>query len=403
MQFHVVPSHLQIPPVIGPIAYLIHTDWNDWFKFETLYSLIFMDATGKRHVIGGVKIGSRGLQGGSVAEPNARIPAIPTNFDVLPEGFFSLGDGENYYENLNTFDSDLRRSILLGLKDCAFDLKRFDEEQNQSVMIESLLRSHTDSTVRKRLHRLANGNAVLTPYGFDFILPPSSPGNATAEPDSSLERPREVISFKVEPESSPPTNVHVIIGRNGVGKSRCLKSIANTALNIDDVDAPRGTFNHAAQAESAQFAGLVFVSFSAFDSFDLPPQVPVGIRAAQIGIRHRDPMTKQVSVRTPEQLAGDFADSFGKCRTGLRADRWRSALATLDYDTLFQELGISRLLDYADDQWREISINLFERLSSGHAIVLMTVTRLVELVDERTLTSQRVICIRPCYLRSSEL
>lgn len=385
MQFHVALSHASIPQVAGPKAYLIHSDWNDWFKFETLYSLVVIDAAGKRHDIGGVKIGCRGLLGGPVVGPNTRIPAVPPDFDVLPEGFFSLGDGENYYETLNTLDTELRRAILLGLKDCAFDLGRFEEEQNQSVMIESLLRSHTDSTVRKRLHRLANGNAVLTPYGFDFILPPSAPANAAVEPDNSLERPPEVLGFKVKPESSPPTNVHVIIGRNGVGKSRCLKSMANTVLQIDDEDAPRGTLNHAATAESAQFAGLVFVSFSAFDSFDLPPQVPSGIRAAQIGIRHRDPESKQVSVRTPEQLASDFADSFGKCRTGLRADRWRSALATLDYDTLFQELGISRLLDYADDQWRDVSIKLFERLSSGHAIVLMTVTRLVELVDERTL------------------
>ncbi len=384
MQFAVL-SHALIPPVVGPRAFLIHSDWNDWFKFETLYSLVVIDAAGKRNDMGGVKIGSRGLQGSSVAGPNARIPVVPPIFDVLPEGFFSLGDGENYYENLNTLGADLRRTILLSLKDCAFDLNRFAEERNQLVMSESLLRSHTDSTVRQRLHRLANGNAVLTPYAFDFILPPSPPANAAAEPNGSLERPPEVLNFEVKPESSPPTNVHVIIGRNGVGKSRCLKSIANTALQIDDEGAPRGTLNHAATAESAQFAGLVFVSFSAFDGFDLPPQVPSGIRAAQIGIRHRDPLTKQVSVRTPEQLAGDFADSFGKCRTGLRADRWRFVLATLDYDTLFQELGISRLLDYADDQWREVSIKLFERLSSGHAIVLMTVTRLVELVDERTL------------------
>lgn len=385
MQFYVVPSRAHIPSAGEPCAYLIHIDWNDWFKFETLYSLVVVDGAGQRHDIGGVKIGSRGLQGSSVAGPNARIPAVPQSFDVLPEGFFSLGDGENYYETLNTLDVNLRREILLGLKDCAFDLDRFAEERHQSVMIDSLLRSHTDSAVRKRLHRLANGNAVLTPYAFDFVLPPSAPATAAGESDSVLERPGAVLKFEVKPESSPPTNVHVIIGRNGVGKSRCLKSIANTVLQIDDEDAPRGTLNHAATAESAQFAGLVFVSFSAFDSFDLPPQVPSGIRAAQIGIRHRDLETKQVSVRTPEQLADDFAESFGKCRTGLRADRWRSALATLDYDTLFQDLGISRLLDYAEDQWQEASIKLFKRLSSGHAIVLMTVTRLVELVDERTL------------------
>ena len=385
MLFQVIQSYSDAALMGESRAYLIHSNWNDWFKFETLYSLVVVDAAGKHHDIGGVKIGSRGLQGSSVAGPNARIPAVPLIFDVLPEGFFSLGDGENYYETLNTLDTALRHAILLGLKDCAFDLSLFEKERKQSVMEESLLRSHTDSAVRKRLHRLANGNAVLTPYAFDFILLPSAPAISAVGIDGLPEQPRQVLGFKVEPDSSPPTNVHVIIGRNGVGKSRCLKSIANTVLQIDDEDAPRGMLNHAATAESAQFAGLVFVSFSAFDSFDLPPQVPSGIRAAQIGIRHRDVETKQVSVRTPEQLASDFAESFGKCRIGLRADRWRSALAILDYDALFQDLGISRLLDYGEDQWEEASIKCFKRLSSGHAIVLMTVTRLVELVDERTL------------------
>jgi ATPase subunit of ABC transporter with duplicated ATPase domains len=43
------------------------------------------------------------------------------------------------------------------------------------------------------------------------------------------------------------------------------------------------------------------------------------------------------------------------------------------------------LLDGADNEWRQTADGLFEKLSSGHAIVLLTVTKLVELVDEKTL------------------
>ncbi len=38
-----------------------------------------------------------------------------------------------------------------------------------------------------------------------------------------------------------------------------------------------------------------------------------------------------------------------------------------------------------EGNWRQAAIHQFDRLSSGHAIVLLTITRLVELVEERSL------------------
>jgi hypothetical protein len=84
-------------------------------------------------------------------------------------------------------------------------------------------------------------------------------------------------------------------------------------------------------------------------------------------------------------LAQDFVDSFAHCRQGLRAERWRQAVETLQADDLFAEADATALL-YLDSQvWPNEALRVFKRLSSGHAIVLLTITRLVELVDERTL------------------
>lgn len=41
------------------------------------------------------------------------------------------------------------------------------------------------------------------------------------------------LTFNVVPESQPPTNVHVIIGRNGVGKSRLLNRFENALIRPD--------------------------------------------------------------------------------------------------------------------------------------------------------------------------
>src|SRR5262249_20059802 len=92
---------------------------------------------------------------------------------------------------------------------------------------------------------------------------------------------------------------------------------------------------------------------------------------------------------SPESLAGqltrNFRISFEKCRIGLRRERWRAAIETLENDPLFAEAEITTLLDLPDNKWRQVAENLFRQLSSGHAIVLLTITCLVELVDERTL------------------
>lgn len=385
MFFTIIQSLNQLPPGQGPRAFLIHNSWDDWFHFETQFWLIVVDGAGARHDAGFVKIGQMELLPGRASAANTRIPTLEPTFDELPPGSFSLGQGETYYETLNRLEPVVRRRVLEGLKDCAYDLGVFATARDQLVMTESLLRELDETTVRRRLNRLAHGNVLLTPFTFDFIPRPAPP---VAPPEGMTPLPEDVpmaLRFEVFPESSPPTNVHVIIGRNGVGKSRLLKSLANTVLAVESETAPRGNLQQAPNTESAEFAGLVFVSFSAFDDFDLPTVVRPGLRATQVGLRRRDVDTGAVSVRTPEQLATDFANSLETCRRGLRAERWRAALTALEYDTLFAEIGISRLLELGDDDWRAVSEDRFKRLSSGHAIVLLTITRLVELVDERTL------------------
>ena len=43
-------------------AFLIEQDWDDWFEFSTLYSLVVFDGTGNRREIGNVKIGQFQMQ-----------------------------------------------------------------------------------------------------------------------------------------------------------------------------------------------------------------------------------------------------------------------------------------------------------------------------------------------------
>ena len=104
-------------------------------------------------------------------------------------------------------------------------------------------------------------------------------------------------------------------------------------------------------------------------------------------MRHKidDGTGETFQVKTPGMLAEDFVQSLGECRSGPRAKRWLQSLLTLEADPLFEEADVGGLLQLDEATWRDAAKRLFRKLSSGHAIVLLTITRLVELVDERTL------------------
>lgn len=342
-----------------------------------MFTLHVADESGNIHTIGSVKIGQKGLRPAGRISDNHRAPKLPTEFNKLSNDFFSLGQGEDYYESLNNLGDVLRTKILNGLRDCAADLEIFRKFEDEEVMTESLLRDVRASSVSGRLNRLTRGDAKLTKYAFTYALP------------SVEDEPPVEMAFEVVPESQPPTNVHVLIGRNGVGKTQCMRLLALSLLGrkTDDQRSPGTIKMMTDEIEESGFSGLILVSFSAFDDFDLQPQKSDAMPCRQVGLRTPAEPDKPAVSKSFDQLGKEFADSLYRCQSGVTADRWRTAVSTLEEDDLFAEADVMSLLDdeAPEKQWKGRARNLFKRLSSGHAIVLLTVTRLVELVDERTL------------------
>jgi len=358
-------------------AFLFTDRWDDWGKYRTQFYLRVADEMGVVHDVGSVKIGQAGLRPAGTVEPGQRAPEIGISFDALNEQFFSLGQGEDYYVTLNLLSEDLRQKVLVGLRDVAYDLTILDAHSDETVMLESLLRDVHETNVRNRFNRITRGDASLTRFHFRYRLP---------LPEGV---PPAVMDFEVTPDSIPPTNVHVLIGRNGVGKTRCMRGLAEALLGRDNAGRPRGEIELVRRPlEDWSFAGLVLVSFSAFDDFDLYPLENDLIGSAQVGLHRRADDQQRVTsgIKSAPELAVDFRKSLARCRLGLSAQRWRDAVQTLEVDDLFAEANVRALIEQpSSPDWDERSEDLFKRLSSGHAIILLTVTRLVELVDERTL------------------
>ncbi len=374
--FRVLPHGTGIPTNRSASAYLLTDNWNDWFKYTTLYSLVVFDDHGERHSIGGVKIGQFGM-----AKDQSRAD-LDKRFDTLDERFFSLGQDDSYYSRLNELGEAMRIRVLEGLRDVALDAELFEEALAEDVMGISLLRSVARSTVTGQFRRMAAGGARLTEYEFSYTARRRRKG---IEP--------LVLQFSVAPESRPPTNVHVLVGRNGIGKTTLLDHMARAIVEEDAKEAEVGSFAGADGDDGHHlFAGLVSVAFSAFDPFE-----PLRVRRNKAeGTQYHYVGLKQVGVgpdgkpkppKTPEALSSDFGASVPICRQEGKVARWRRALEMLQADPIFRDADVTSLArpDVEPDELEREARKLFRNMSSGHKIVLLTVTRLVETVGERTL------------------
>jgi predicted ATPase len=374
MWFSVTPPR-QTPGIIRSECSLISDEWDD-YRYRTQFYLVYNDSQGRRHDIGQVKIGRFGM------DEEDRRPLIPPRFSDLSAEFFSLGQDASYYESIEEL-GEVGQEILSALNDIAADSALFSRAVDEDVTGTSLLRSVTRATVEGQFRRLATGGARLSPYNFRFTMPPGEDGRPWGP----------TIPFNVEPESYPPTNIHVLVGRNGVGKTRLLECMTRSAVEPGSNLSEVGYFSSDGVARRNPFANLVSVSFSAFDVFEpLPSQrnKSGGMDYVYVGLKpvRTTSDDKPLPPKAPVTLAREFGLSLRVCLQGARKPRWRRALQILESDPIFNDADVSSLAEQAvddEDELRTRGRDLYRNLSSGHKIVLLTITKLVEHVDEGSL------------------
>lgn len=352
--------------------YLVDNDWDDWFTYATTYHLYYIDNGARRHDIGSVKIGEFKMKEGQ------RRAKVPTSFNTLAAKFFSLGQTADYYESLNKLGDALRDRILTGMNDVAKHEPTFHAALKERVTRVSLLRFVTPMSVRGQFRRMANGGVKLSNYQFEYRSP-----RATTVTSNSIR-----LSFDVDPESNPPSNIHVLIGRNGVGKTHLLNNMINCLLN--DSTTKFGKFTSTESNETQIFANLVSVTFSAFD--DSEPQSErrdktEGMQYAYIGLKRVKKANEfNPGPKSPVMLTNEFVKSVTALTSQSKIPRWKRAMEMLETDPIFKESEITQIADNEnEEELKTEAAEIFKRLSSGHKIVLLTITRLVETVEERTL------------------
>lgn len=373
MLFKVKNNGYQPSSLYKNIAYLIVDNWNDWWEFKTMYDLVYVDGSGHIFNIGKVKIGEFSMKEGQ------QSPNILESFEQLDERFFSVGQSDYYYENLNNISIQVREEILYALNDIALNEEIYIKAVTKRVTLRSLLRDISTTTVKKQFRRIANGGARLTKYEFTYTA---------AREAQALSEPME-LAFKVIPESNPPTNIHVLIGRNGVGKTHLIKNMISAITNNEEDDDNVGFFS-ADEPASNLFANIICVAFSAFDEFSINNSNQEHIPCIHIGLPRNTNLNSEL--KGLDLLAKEFVESLKVCLGGAKYQLWEKAIKILESDPIFKESGIKELTIFKYEAllskekiFIKKASSIFKKLSSGHKIIILTITKLIETVEEKSL------------------
>lgn len=367
-------------------AVLLPDNWDD-YGYKTSFSLTVCDEKGAVLLVGNLKIAFIGQNEGWSDD------AIPSSFIRLGNEFYSLGQDSDYYQNLiNNLEPAMVSEILGALGDVAYIPERLQRAQEEKAFISSLLRVVNRTTITHQFAKILRGEAPLTPYDFYYVKP-------ATERSAGLR-----LNFSVEPDSKPPSNMHILIGRNGVGKTTILNSMIDTLITPSEEKFSNGHFFKInpwrldSLMGQDEFAGVVSVSFSAFDPFEPPPNqsdASAGMRYRYIGLKKKieNNQLHGWGLKTKDDLCADLATSLSSCLAlQSKRFRWVNAIKKLESDYNFEEMNLLQLIGNYDADWSEskeqflaVSAKFFDRMSSGHAIVLLTITQLIETVEERTL------------------
>lgn len=350
--------------------------WDD-YSFKTSFTLTVV---WQRELleIGTLKIGYKSQPHGWTRE------AMPETFNELPEGWFSLGQDVDFYQKLkDKLPANIRQELLRALRDVVADDRLHAEVESETVFKDSLTRGVSQSVINGQYRRVLKGEAQLSDFKFSF----KQAADDRHAPVS--------LHFNVAAASNPPTNIHVLIGRNGVGKTTLLNNMVRALVTHTPPTKPPCAFVGHGLIESPlhkdYFSSVISVSFSAFDPF-VPPKdrqdrtegpayCYIGMKTVRAGGANRPTPPK-----TDEDLVAEFVQSFKLCMSQQeKKARFFKAVSRLASDSNFEEMEWAKLAELDEDEAVKKAAAKAGRMSSGHSIVLLTMTKLVEMVEEKTL------------------
>jgi predicted ATPase len=380
MIFYFVTDKSKVPARTVDAVYLIYDNWDD-YGFRTKFGVTVFDENGKQHDLPRLNIGFAGQTTSDETHTMFKEP-----FEELPKGYFSLSGSVDFYKTLySDFTLEWREDFLRALRDMVRYPELLERVKGEEVVEKSLLRSVRIEEVKDQYTSVLRGEVFLTNFDFGFELPPS-------EKFAGFD-----LQFKVKANSVPSTNMHALIGRNGVGKTTYLNAMVKAVSPRAETDAEFYTTSmlpdHKLKIDPTNYFGsFISVAFSAFDPFEQPPpseEEGVGFLYSYVGlIDHSQERGAQASkhLKSDETLHAEFVQALKVCFADKdRKTRWEQAIATLESDENFADMKLRSLTKLSDNELERHARKTIEKMSSGHTIVILSITLLVARVNEKTL------------------
>lgn len=394
IEFFVNPGELPSLPADGSTRVVLQRDSWDDYGFGTTFH-VSVARHGVWTEAGVTKIARRGMEFDG-AFGRTYYTVLDSEFEALGPEFFSVGQDAELYSSLsNWLGLSTAIEVFQGLRDAAAVPGLLEDMLDEVVALRSLFRTVSIRTVRDQYARILDGSAEKERFTLRYEMRPGD-----------WDSPE--MAFTVDPTWTLPSNVHVIIGANGTGKTTTLQNIR---WALDSSDPARHDPSFLDLSDSEKITSLVSVSFSAFDvvregardaraqarfrvsSVSLPwvlgaddLQVIAADRPADETLAEEvelgaaidaEVLPASPTLTLEEQQQSHYLDLIGDCLKN-REERLLTALGYLaDADIVLDDHGIR-------DAASLMKIE-FPALSSGHKIVLLTVASLVRYCEEKTL------------------
>lgn len=398
------------------VVYLIYNHWDDYSYCTTFTAYYKYDDLVNAVELGTVKIGcislSSKVESGNSTNGYSSYSIkelIPTEvFNELPDNFFSLGQEIGYYKRVNEFFEDESTEYYDALKDLSYNYNRFKDLYDgvESCLRNSLMRNLYISNI-EQFNRITKGQAELTKYSFAFKYN------------------EEQIDINVIPNSLPPTNIHILIGRNGVGKTWLLRNIACRLLENSDISITKLekskkyliSDKFSIECPQNSFAGIIGLSFSVFDdalSIDMMDSKDKNQKLIDefkkkyqyIGSVSKNQKDGKTKIKSVDDLSNEFLEALKKISISKnKVETYLDTCRNLNTDPMFYDNGFIKILEnYFENNNKEVSYlsednertingkkaikevkDNFEKLSSGHMIIILSLTLLAESIHEKTI------------------
>lgn len=337
---HFYSSHKK--PTTFPSLVLVHNkDWND-YKLFSKYSLFYYESETDIHLIGPIKIVN--IDGDST---NSNLESKFTHLGNL---FCSLGQSVDFYYKLQSHLKLEFKSILWALKDAAFFSNIQEEFENEWGFKNSLVRYDEEEKLLREIKYLIYGYNLSSLYKFNYSFKPKF-----------SKTPLE-IQFDFENENIYSNRVYALIGKNGTGKTQLI-----TSLPIDLYKKNDEQFT----PKAPLFSKVIAVSYSAFDSFEIPKKT-TSFNYLYCGL-----IDENGDRITDRSLVLRFHNSWKKIKSVGRMEKWVKIL-----DNFIEEELINQFIKYNESKFEyEVDLNGFRKtrkiFSSGQSIILYIITEIV--------------------------